>query len=164
MFDSAEPRGLLFRMLSVQDYEPDDELNPLAEEGFALMGAVFEVHRVVRGGLLEEVYQESLEEELKLRGIDFVRKQELAVFYKGRELRQRYIPDLYVHGQIIVELKAVKALAPEHVAQLLNYMRLARKAVGYLINFGPLGKVEWKRFVLRELVEPWMLQKRADRR
>ena len=119
---------------------------------------------MVRGGLLEEVYQESLEEELLLRRIPFVRKQELAVFYKGKELRQRYIPDLYVHCEIIVELKSVRALGTEHIAQLLNYMRLARKPVGYLINFGPLGKVEWKRFVLREFVQPWMLQKRADRR
>jgi len=46
----------------------------------------------------------------------------------------------------------------------LNYMRLSRKAVGYLINFDPLGKVEWRRYVLREFVQPWMLQKRADRR
>lgn len=150
-------------MLSAEDYE-QEELNPLAEEGFELMGAAFEVHRVVRGGLLEEVYQESLQEELRLRGIPFAPKQELAVYYKGKELRQRYIPDLHVHGEIVAELKAVRALAPEHVAQLLNYLRLARKPVGYLINFGPLGKVEWKRYVLREFVQPRMLQKRADRR
>lgn len=151
-------------MLSAEDYETEEGLNPLAEEGFELMGAAFEVHRVVRGGLLEEVYQESLEEELRLRRIPFASKQELAVFYKGKELRQRYIPDLYVHGEIVVELKSVRSLAPEHVAQLLNYMRLARKAVGYLINFGPLGKVEWRRFVLREFVQPWMLVPKSERR
>jgi GxxExxY protein len=151
-------------MLTTDDYVTEEEFNPLADEGFELMGAAFEVHRVVRGGLLEEVYQESFEEELRLRGIPFVPRQELAVFYKGRELRQRYIPDLYVHGEIVVELKSVRALASEHVAQLLNYLRLARKPVGYLINFGPLGKVEWKRFVLREFVQPWMLLPRGDRR
>lgn len=150
-------------MLSAEDYEPEEEINPLAEEGFELMGAAFEVHRVVRGGLLEDIYQESLEEELRLRGIPYLPRQELAVFYKGKELRQRYLPDLYVHEEIVVELKAVRAIIPEHVAQLLNYMRLARKSVGYLINFGPLGKVEWRRFVLREFVQPWMLQKREDR-
>jgi len=143
--------------------ETADDLNPLAEEGFELMGAAFEVHRTIRGGLLEEVYQESLEEELRLRAIPFRSRQELAVFYKGKELRQRYIPDLYTYEEIVVELKAVRALAPEHVGQLLNYMRLARKAVGYLINFGPLGKLEWRRFVLREFVQPWMLLKQADR-
>ena len=150
-------------MLSSDDFEPEDEFNPLAEEGFELMGAAFEVHRVIRGGLLEEIYQESLEEELRLRAIPFLARQELAVFYKGRELRQRYIPDLYVHSEIVTELKSVRALAPEHVAQLLNYMRLARKPVGYLINFGPLGKVEWRRLILKEFIQPWMLVRREDR-
>ena len=150
-------------MLRADDFEPEEELNPLEEEGFELMGAAFEVHRVIRGGLLEDVYQESLEEELRLRAIPFAARQELAVFYKGRELRQRYIPDLYVHSEIIVELKSVRALATQHVAQLLNYMRLTRKPVGYLINFGPLGKVEWRRFVLKEFIQPWMLLKRKDR-
>lgn len=150
-------------MLRAGDYELETDVSPLVEEGFELMGAAFEVHRIVRGGLLEEVYQESLEEELYLRGIPFVSRQELAVFYKGKELRQRYIPDLFTHGEIVVELKSVKALIAEHVAQLLNYMRLARKPVGYLINFGPLGKLEWKRFVLREFVQPWMVKRREDR-
>jgi GxxExxY protein len=150
-------------MLSADDFEPEEDLNPLAEEGFELMGAAFEVHREIRGGLLEDIYQESFEEELRLRGIPFTARQELAVFYKGRELRQRYIPDLYAHSEIVVELKSVRALATEHVAQLLNYMRLARKPVGYLINFGPLGKVEWRRFVLKEFIQPWMLLRREDR-
>ena len=151
-------------MLSAEDYESEEEINPLAEEGFELMSAAFEVHKIIRGGLLEDIYQECLEEELRLRGVPFTPRQELAVFYKGRELRQRYIPDLYVHGEIVVELKSARALAPEHTAQLLNYMRLARKPLGYLINFGPLGKVEWRRFVLREFVQSWMLLKREDRR
>jgi GxxExxY protein len=150
-------------MLSDDDLESEEGLNPLAEEGFELMGAAFEVHREIRGGLLEDIYQESFEEELRLRAIPFTAKQELAVFYKGRELRQRYVPDLYVHSEIVVELKSVRALATEHVAQLLNYMRLARKPVGYLINFGPLGKVEWRRFALKQFIQPWMLLKRAER-
>lgn len=91
-------------MLIAEDYQTEEELNPLVEEGFDLMGAVFEVHRVIRGGLLEDVYQESLEEELRLRGIPFLPRQELAIFYKGKELRQRYIPDLYTHDDIVVEL------------------------------------------------------------
>ncbi len=105
-------------MLSADDFESEEEedLHPLAEEGFELMGAAFEVHRVIRGGLLEDVYQESLEEELRLRGFPFTARHELAVFYKGRELRQRYIPDLYVHSEIVVEVKAVRALATEHIA------------------------------------------------
>jgi GxxExxY protein len=121
---------------------------PLQEEGYQLMSAVFEVHTFNGGGLAEEVYQESLEIELELRGVPFRSKQEIAIFYKDRELKKRYIPDLYVFDEIIVELKAVSQLLPEHVAQLMNYMRLTKKRVGYLINFGPIGAVEWKRIVI----------------
>ena len=125
-----------------------DSNHLFSKEGYDLMAAAFAVHNETGGGLLEEIYQESLELELGLRGIPFQPKQELAVFYKGRELKKRYIPDLYVFDGIIAELKAVSALAPEHEAQLINYLRLARKPVGYLINFGPIKGVEWKRFVV----------------
>jgi GxxExxY protein len=126
----------------------ESEDNLLSKEGYALMAAAFEVHNELGGGLLEEVYQESLELELGDRGIPFVPKRELVIFYKGRQLKKRYVPDLYVHGGMVVELKSVSALALEHEAQLINYMRIAKKRVGYLINFGPIKGVEWKRFVI----------------
>lgn len=129
-----------------------DDSKPFSKEGYALMGAAFEVHRHLGGGLLEEIYQESLEIELRLRGIPFQAKRELQVFYKGQLLKKRYIPDLVVFGTIIVELKALNALAVEHESQLLNYMRLARQPIGYLINFGPIGKLEWRRFILSEVL------------
>ncbi|TVP77456.1 MAG: GxxExxY protein [Puniceicoccaceae bacterium] len=124
-----------------------------SKEGYELMGAAFEVYRELGGGLSEEIYQESLEWELGLRTIPFTSKHELAVFYKGHQLKKTYIPDLYVHTEIVTELKAVKALLPEHESQLLNYMRVTRKPVGYLINFRPKESVEWKRFVLQEFVQ-----------
>ncbi len=114
------------------------------------MAAVFEVHREQGGGLSEDIYQESLEIELSLREIPFKPKRELSVFYKGRKLNKTYIPDLVVHDKIIVELKSVKELIPEFEAQLINYMRITRQPVGYLVNFGPIAKVQWKRFVLSE--------------
>ncbi|NNC87959.1 MAG: GxxExxY protein [Akkermansiaceae bacterium] len=129
---------------------------PLAKEGYDLMGAVFEVHNDLGGGLLEEIYQESLELELKAQGIPCQPKQGLRVYYKGQELKKRYIPDIVVFGKIVVELKSVSALAPEHEAQLLNYMRITRMPVGYLVNFGPIKEVEWKRFVIREHLDPEM--------
>ena len=126
---------------------------PFSQEGYALMGAAFEVHNVQGGGLLEEIYQERLEVELQLRKISFQRKKELNVYYKDRILNKKYIPDLFVHNKIVVELKSVSALGPEHEAQLLNYMRITRCPVGYLINFGPIGKLEYKRFVLSEFLD-----------
>ena len=125
---------------------------PLAQEGYELMGAAFEVHNVQGGGLSEEIYQQSLELELELRGIPFRRKQELAVSYKGRELQKRCIPDLFVFERIVVELKAVAALGSDHESQIINYMRITKQPVGYLINFGPLGKLQYKRFVLSEFL------------
>lgn len=123
---------------------------PFAQVGYDFMGACFEVHRVLGGGLLEEIYQESLELELLLRDIPYVSKEGLAVFYKGRQLKKRYVPDLIVSKSVVVEIKSVNALLPEHEAQVFNYMRITRQPVGYLVNFGPLQKVEWKRFVISE--------------
>ena len=118
------------------------------QEGYDFMAAVFEVHNEMGHGSLEEVYHESLEFELSERGIPFTSKPKLFLSYKGRLLRKQYEADLIVIGEIVVELKAVKALAPEHEAQLINYLRATRKKVGYLVNFGAFPKLEWKRFVL----------------
>jgi GxxExxY protein len=125
---------------------------PFSEEGYALMGAAFDVHNTLGGGLLEEIYQQSLEIELSLRGIPFRRKHEVQVYYKDRELDKKYVPDLFVFDKIVVELKAVSALSPDHEAQLSNYMRISRSPIGYLINFGPIGKLEYKRFILSEFL------------
>jgi GxxExxY protein len=125
------------------------------DEGYKLMGAAFEVYNDRGYGLAEEIYQECLEIELGLRRITFQTKAELKCFYKGHELKKRYIPDLFVFGCLVVELKAVTELVPEHEAQLFNYMRIARQpVVGYLINFGHKGTLEWKRLILSELVPP----------
>jgi GxxExxY protein len=74
----------------------------------------------------------------------------LTTFYKRRPLKKRYVPDLFVYDQIVVELKAVSELLSEHEAQLLNYMRIARASVGYLVNFGHKDTLQWKRFVLTD--------------
>jgi len=112
------------------------------------MAAAFEVHSTIGGGMAEEIYQESLEIELGLRTIPFLSKAPLRARYKGQPLRKEYFPDLLVHEGIVTELKAVSKLLPEHEAQLLNYLRITGCRVGYLINFGPLPRVEWKRFVI----------------
>ena len=117
------------------------------------MAAAFEVYNDRGYGLAEEIYQECLELELQIRGIPFLPKNELKCFYKGHELRKRYIPDLFVHGCLVVELKAVAELLPEHEAQVFNYLRVARRPVGYLINFGHRETLEWKRFILSEFID-----------
>ena len=123
------------------------------DEGYQLMGAAFEVYNELGYGMAEEVYQQSLEIELELRGIPFLTKHELAVFYKERRLETRYKPDFIVFDGIVVELKACSDLLPEHEAQLFNYMRIARRRVGYVLNFGSKNELQWKRFVLSDLKE-----------
>ena len=115
------------------------------------MAAAFEVYNEMGNGYLEEVYQECMEEELCLREMPFCPKTELVIHYKGKPLKKKYIPDLLVHGGIVIELKAVKQLSGEHEAQLINYLKTTRKQVGYLINFGSVHKLEWKRMVRTEM-------------
>ncbi|MEZ4847638.1 MAG: GxxExxY protein [Bacteroidia bacterium] len=118
------------------------------EEGYAIQGAVFEVYREMGCGFLEAVYQECLEKEMKLRGIPFVAQSELKLSYKGETLHQRYKPDLICFGKIIVELKAVKQIAPEHKAQLINYLKATNMKLGLLINFGTYPKASITRLAL----------------
>jgi len=120
----------------------------LEQEGYDLMAVAFEVYNEEGFGFLEEIYQECMEMELEELGISFVAQSELTVFYKKRPLKKKYRPDLLVFEDIIVELKAVKSLCPEHEAQLLNYLKATGKRVGYLINFGNAKELEWKRMVL----------------
>jgi GxxExxY protein len=122
------------------------------EEGYKLMGVAFEVYNERGYGLAEEIYQECLEIELEMRGFSFQPKRELVCSYKGRELKKRYIPDLFVFECLVVELKAVTELNSEHEAQLYNYLRITRQPVGYLLNFGHKGALEWKRIILSEFI------------
>ena len=120
-------------------------IEPMQQQGYDFMAAAFEVYNELGHGFTEEIYQESLERELAARGIPLVAQTEVAVVYKGHPLKKKLRPDLLVSGDIVVELKAVSSLAPEHVAQLLNYLKATGKPVGYLVNFGCSEELEWKR-------------------
>lgn len=118
------------------------------QEGYDFMAVCFEVYNEMGHGFLEEVYQESVEIELSNRRIPFVSHPKLQLFYKGQPLRKTYKADLIVIGEIIIELKAVRQVSPEHEAQLINYVRATKKRVGYLVNFGAHPRLEWYRRVL----------------
>ena len=102
---------------------------------YKIIGAAMEVHGELGYGLLEPVYQEALSRELSIRHIDNVREKEIEIYYKGVKMDKFYKMDLVV-DDIIVELKAVESVVPEHRAQLFNYLRLTQKPIGVLINFG----------------------------
>ena len=107
-----------------------------------------EVYNEKGFGFHEAVYQECLELELGFQGILFNPQEKLNLEYKGHLLEQTYIPDLICFGKIVVELKAVSALADEHRGQVLNYLRATGMKLGILVNFGNPGKLEWERIVL----------------
>lgn len=124
-----------------------DEKILLKEECYRIQGAVFEVHTAMGAGFLEAVYQECLEREFSLKGIPFERQKPLPLVYKGAPLEQVYKPDFICYGAIIVELKAVKELLPEHRAQVFNYLKATHFRIGLLANFGTHPKATIERIV-----------------
>ena len=118
------------------------------EECYSIQGAVFEVYRVMGSGFLEAVYQECMEKELFNRGIPFVTQRELKLNYKGTVLDQTFRPDLVCYDSIIVELKALKELSPQHEAQALNYLKASRMQLALVVNFGSYPKATIKRIAL----------------
>src|SRR5688572_28869812 len=97
--------------------------------------AIKEVRRELGAGLLEETYGLALADELASRGLRVEKKVRIPVLYMGRPLSKYYELDVLVESALVLELKAVNELHPIHEAQLLTYMRLARKPIGYLVNF-----------------------------
>ena len=106
-----------------------------AELTHAIIGAAIEVHRSLGPGLLESAYEKCLSRELSLRKIPFERQKPLPLVYKDVKLECGYRIDLLVDGRVVVELKAVDALAPVHDAIVLTYLRLSGCKIGLLINF-----------------------------
>lgn len=111
-------------------------------ECYLIQGAVFDVYREMGCGFLEAVYQECLEKELRCRQVPFVAQKQLVLSYKGERLAQTYTPDFICFDNIIVELKAIKEIAPEHKAQLLNYLKATGLELGLLVNFGAHPKAD----------------------
>ncbi|MEW5797716.1 MAG: GxxExxY protein [Bacteroidota bacterium] len=102
---------------------------------YHIIGAAIEVHKTLGPGLLESVYHKCMKQELLLRKLTFQSELLVGVNYKGLSLDTELRCDLLVEDLIVVELKAIDALAPVHEAQLLTYMKLLEKPKGILINF-----------------------------
>ena len=120
----------------------------LRDESYAIRGVVFEVYREMGCGFLEAVYQECMEKELTRQSIPFEAQKELMLTYKGESLTQIYKADLICYGQVVVELKAVRTITPEHRAQVLNYLSAASLRLGLLVNFGSHPKATIERLIL----------------
>jgi GxxExxY protein len=128
--------------------EKNNEKILYKDESYTIQGAVFEVYREMGCGFLENVYQECLEKEFKIHNVDFYSQKELQIYYKGIPLKQTYKPDFICYNKILIELKVVKAILPEHRAQLINYLKATGIKLGLLINFGHHPTVEIQRLAL----------------
>lgn len=123
-----------------------EQLNMLSGR---IIGAAIEVHRHLGPGLLESAYEECLNYELVKSGLSVRRQEPVPVLYKEVSLEFGYRIDILVENLIVVELKAVDALLPVHEAQVLTYIKFARKKLGLLINFNvTLLKNGLRRYIL----------------
>ena len=118
------------------------------EESYRIQGAIFEVYREMGSGFLETVYQECLESEFQRQNIPYIAQRQLYLTYKGIPLKQTYKPDLICYDKIILELKAVKNVMPEHKAQVINYLKATDIKLGLLVNFGAYPKASITRLAL----------------
>ena len=107
----------------------------LNEISYQIRGAVFDVYNELGPGLMENVYEKALIIELLNRGLQVENQVPIEVLYKGFDLGLQYRLDLLVNKQVIIELKSVEILLPVHYKQLITYLKLAQKPLGFLINF-----------------------------
>ena len=114
-------------------------------ESYLIRGSCFEVYKEMGPGFLEAVYQECLEKGFSRQSIPFVPQKKLALNYKGEQLSQTYAPDFICFDKIIIEIKGTRQLAPQHKAQLLNYLKATGLKLGLLVNFGHYPKIQIER-------------------
>lgn len=122
-----------------------EELNNLSG---IVLDACITVHKQMGPGLLESIYCLCLAYELKKRNVKFATQVCIPLCYDGVELSKDFRIDILVEDEIVLELKAVEILLPVHQAQLISYLKLANKRLGFLINFNvPVLKDGFKRYV-----------------
>ncbi len=122
----------------------------LNEIGAIILDASITVHRELGAGLLESAYEISLKKELELRGLNVKTQVPVHLSYKGEDLGKAYVIDLLIENEIIIEVKAVEVMIPIFEAQIITYLKLYNKSLGYLINFNvTLLKDGFKRIVYK---------------
>jgi GxxExxY protein len=120
---------------------------PLQEETYQIIGICMEIHRILVKGLLEIVYKDALEYELKKKNISFEREKKYDIVYKEIILPHNFYADFVILDKIIVEVKAQKNLIEEHFNQILNYLAISKCKIGLIINFGE-DSLKYKRVIL----------------
>lgn len=119
----------------MQNQQYDKVPDHVERIGAEVVDAGLCVHRALGPGLLESVYEECLAHELSRRGLKVERQVFFPIQYEGYELSNKLRIDLLVEDEVVIELKAVEKMHPLYEAQLLTYLRLSKKRLGFLINF-----------------------------
>ncbi len=119
---------------------------PFKDATYDIIGCAIDVHKKLGFGFLEKIYENALMVLFRRRGIDAKQQEAIDVYFEG-EVIGTYFADIVVNDSIILELKAVEHTNGAHKAQLLNYLKAARKKVGLLLNFGK-QRLEYERFIL----------------
>jgi len=125
-----------------QEIDYLNEMNHLTEK---IIGCGFKVSNSLGGGFLEKVYENALAHELEKSGLHTIQQQSLTVWYDGIVVGD-FIADIIVEDQILIELKSLKSLNDNHIAQCINYLKATKLKICLLINFGN-SKMEFKRIV-----------------
>ena len=106
------------------------------EIGMMVVDAAITVHRELGPGLLESVYEAVLADELSERGLSVARQVVVPIVFKGKQIDDGYRADIVVEGLVVLELKSIEAIKDVHKKQLLTYLKLSGKRLGFLLNFG----------------------------
>ena len=110
-----------------------------------IIGAFYTVYNFLGYGFLEKVYENALAIELRALGLKVEQQARIAVYYAGQVVGE-YYADLLINDTVILELKATRAISPEHEAQLLNYLKATPYEVGLILNFGPEPEIKRKTY------------------
>ena len=120
---------------------------PLQSETYQIIGICMEVHRILGKGLLEIVYKDAIEYELKKKEIPYEREKKYEVEYKGIILPHCFFADFVVFDKIILEIKAQKGIVDDHMSWLINYLAISKCPLGLIVNFGENSLIT-KRIIL----------------
>lgn len=116
-------------------------------ESFKIIGACFEVHKILGHGFKEAVYKDALEFEFKRLGLPFEKEKPYSIIYKEQKLKHFFVADFVLYNTIILEIKTGNYIGDPHIKQTLNYLKASGLRLGIVINFGS-PSVEYQRVII----------------